>query len=70
MRVNQTAVLRYRAVFGAGFILLGLVTLWRVAAASAPAQSKITGLALAVVMIALGVVRLMPFLRARRGSGP
>ena len=70
MRVNQTTVLRYRAAFGLGFIVLGVVTLWRVATAAAPPQSKLIGAALAIVLIALGVVRVRQYARARRGAGP
>jgi hypothetical protein len=70
MRTNQTAVLRFRAVFGLGFLLLGLVMLWRIALTAAPAQNKIIGFVFALVMIALGVVRVRDYARARRGSGP
>ncbi len=70
MRTNQTAVLRFRAVFGLGFLLLGLVMMWRVALASAPAQNKVIGLVFALVMIGLGVVRVRDYVRARRGAGP
>jgi hypothetical protein len=70
MRTNQTAVLRFRAVFGLGFLLLGLVMLWRVLLTAAPAQNKLVGLAFGLVMIALGVVRVRDYARARRGAGP
>jgi hypothetical protein len=70
VRTRQTAVLRFRAVFGLGFLLLGLVMLWRVALAGAPAQNKLIGLAFALVMIGLGVVRIRDYARARRGGGP
>lgn len=63
MRVNQTIVLRYRAFFGVGFIGLGAVTLWRVAVASAPPNSKLLGGLLAVAMIGLGVARVMQYVR-------
>lgn len=68
MRVNRTTVLRYRAFFGVGFIALGGVTLWRVAVAAAPPNSKLIGGLLAVAMIGLGVARVMQY--ARRGAGP
>ncbi len=69
MRTNQTAVLRFRAVFGLGFLLLGLVMAWRVGFAAAPAQNKLIGIVFALVMIALGVVRIRDYARAR-GGGP
>ena len=69
MRINQRMLLRYRAVFGAGFVLLGAVTVWRVLAATAPPNSKILGGLLGVVMVGLGIARIMQYVRGR-GAGP
>ncbi|GAC1573633.1 MAG: hypothetical protein NVS3B7_05120 [Candidatus Elarobacter sp.] len=70
MRVNSSAVLRFRAAFGLGFIVLGGVTLWRVIVAAAPPNSKIMGGLLAVAMIGLGIARMMQYVRAKRGTPP
>jgi len=70
VRLNQRILLRYRAVFGAGFVLLGAVTVWRVIVASAPANNKILGALLGIVMVGLGVARIMQYVRGRGGAGP
>ena len=70
MRVSSTTVLRYRAAFGLGFIVLGAVTLWRVLVAAAPPNSKILGALLAVAMVGLGAARMLQYARHRRGAGP
>jgi hypothetical protein len=59
----------YRATFGLGFILLGALTLWRVATVPVPAGNKIIGVVLAVAMIALGAARIVQYLRYRRRIG-
>lgn len=69
MRVDRTVVYRYRAVFGLGFVVLGGVTLWRVVVAPAPANNKILGVLLAVVMIGLGAARLAQYARYRQSGG-
>ncbi|MDB5043404.1 MAG: hypothetical protein JWN27_4130 [Candidatus Eremiobacteraeota bacterium] len=65
MRVDRSAIYRFRAMFGLGFIALGVVTLWRVATAPAPTNSKIIGVVLALGLIGLGVVRLVQYARIR-----
>ena len=70
MRIDRRAMYGYRAAFGAGFIVLGIVTLWRIARVDAPAGNKVLGVMLAVAMIALGVVRLVQFARRPRGTPP
>ncbi|MBV8751013.1 MAG: hypothetical protein JO103_15000 [Candidatus Eremiobacteraeota bacterium] len=69
MRVNQRTVYRYRAGFGLGFVVLGAVTLYRVAVAPAPANTKILGLLLALALMALGGTRIAQYLRVRREDG-
>jgi hypothetical protein len=64
--MDRRTVLRYRAVFGAGFVVLGVVTLWRVLAAPAAAANKPLGVLLALTMLGLGVVRIAQYLRAQR----
>lgn len=66
---DRAAVYRYRAVFGGGFILLGAVTLWRVAIVPVPPGNKILGLLLACAMIGLGAARIVQY-RRYRGGGP
>ncbi len=65
MRVDRSAIYRFRAMFGLGFIALGVVTLWRVAAAPAPTNSKIIGVILALGLIGLGVARIVQYARIR-----
>jgi hypothetical protein len=70
MRNDRRIVYRYRAAFGLGFLVLGAVTLYRVAVIAAPPSNKILGASLAVAMIALGVARLVQYARYKRESGP
>jgi len=70
MRSDRRTVYRYRAVFGFGFLVLGAVTLYRVAVVDAPFGNKILGGLLALAMLALGVARLAQYVRFRRESGP
>ena len=65
MRIDQATVLRYRALFGAGFLVLGIIVLVRVVTAPAPPSSKVLGGAFALATIALGTVRLVTFAKAR-----
>ena len=69
MRSRQPAVYGYRATFGLGFVVLGVVTLWRIATVPVPPGNKIVGLALALAMIALGAARIIQYVRYRRGIG-
>jgi hypothetical protein len=66
---RQPAVYAYRAAFGLGFVVLGAVTLWKVASVAVPAGNKIIGAALAVAMIALGAARIVQYVRYRRRIG-
>ncbi|HEX3551572.1 MAG TPA: hypothetical protein VHT53_14395 [Candidatus Elarobacter sp.] len=66
MAANRPMLYAYRAVFGAGFVVLGGVTLWRVAVTAAPPNTKILGLLLACAMIALGLARIVQYVRYRR----
>jgi len=50
-------------------MVLGAVTLWRVAVAPAPPNNKILGVLLAVVMIGLGAARLVQYARYRQSGG-
>jgi hypothetical protein len=59
----------YRATFGLGFIVLGALTLWRVATVPVPAGNKIVGVVIAVAMIALGAFRIVQYVRYRRRIG-
>jgi hypothetical protein len=59
----------YRATFGLGFIVLGAVTLWRIATVPVPAGNKVIGVVLAVAMIALGAARIVQYVRYRRRIG-
>jgi hypothetical protein len=66
MRIDRRVVLRYRAAFGAGFIALGCVVLWRILMQPAPAANKGLGVVLALAMIGLGVARVATYVKARR----
>ena len=57
--------LRYRAIFGLGYLLLGALALWRLAAAPGVPQAKILGALVCAAMIALGAWRIGEYLRAR-----
>jgi hypothetical protein len=70
MRNDRRIVYRYRAAFGLGFLVLGGVTLYRVAVIDAPFSNKILGGLLALAMLALGVARLVQYARYKRESGP
>ncbi len=64
MRMNRTLA-AYRAFFGGGFVVLGAVTLWRIAVVPVPVNSKILGVLLAFAMIGLGVARIVQYVRLR-----
>jgi hypothetical protein len=66
MRADRPMVYRYRAVFGVGFLVLGAVTLWRIAIAPGPPSSKVWGAFFALALIGLGAARVGQYLRARR----
>jgi hypothetical protein len=59
----------YRATFGLGFVVLGAVTLWRVATVPVPPGNKVVGVVLALAMIALGAARIVQYVRYRRRIG-
>jgi hypothetical protein len=65
MRVDRRSIYRMRAAFGLGFIILGLVTVWRIATAPAPPNSKLIGGLLALVLIGLGTARVVQYVRLR-----
>ena len=69
MRVDRATVARFRAIFGLGYVLFGALALWRVFTAPAPPNAKLLGLLFALALIALGVVRLAAFAKARREEG-
>lgn len=66
MRVDRRSVYLYRALFGVGFLVLGAMTVYRVAVAPGPLTSKTLGLLTALVFLALGGVRIGQYVRARR----
>jgi hypothetical protein len=66
MRVDRRVIVRYRAAFGLGFIVFGIVVLWRLLIQPAPAANKGLGVVLAIAMIGLGVARVAMYLKARR----
>jgi uncharacterized membrane protein HdeD (DUF308 family) len=66
MRIDRPTVLRYRALFGLGFIILGLVMVTRVVVTPAPANSKVLGALLGLAILALGVARVVQYAKARR----
>ncbi len=68
MRPNNPALYAYRALFGAGFVVLGAVTLARVATVAAPANTKILGVLLACALIGLGLARIVQYVRFRKSG--
>lgn len=56
----------YRALFGLGFVVLGIVTAVRIGMVDAPASNKVLGVMFAIVLVALGGVRVWQYLRIRR----
>ena len=60
---------RARALFGVGFLALGAIALYRVAIAPAPPANKTIGAALGVAMVALGVFRIVQYVRWKREGG-
>ncbi|HEX3469351.1 MAG TPA: hypothetical protein VHT05_14820 [Candidatus Elarobacter sp.] len=67
--INRTVYLS-RALFGLAFIALGGVSAFRVLFKPAPPSYKVLGLTLAVVMVALGCVRIGQYLRWRNAPPP
>ncbi|HEY4440831.1 MAG TPA: hypothetical protein VGN14_10260 [Candidatus Elarobacter sp.] len=65
MRVDRRAIYRMRALFGVGFIILGLLTVWRATTTDAGGNSRIIGYVLAVALIGLGAGRIVQFVRLR-----
>jgi hypothetical protein len=65
MRVNRHSVYLYRALFGLGFMVLGAVVARNVAVSQTPGN-KLPGFLFAGVMIALGGVRIVQYVQARR----
>jgi hypothetical protein len=59
----------YRATFGFGFIVLGGLTLWRIATVAVPPGNKVIGVAIALLMIAYGAMRIVQYVRYRRRIG-
>ena len=57
-----------RALFGVGFLVLGAIALYRVAAPG-PSGNKIIGGVLGIAMVALGVFRIMQYVRWKREAG-
>jgi hypothetical protein len=60
--VTSSGYQRFRALLGAGFIVLGAVTLWRSIAIAGIGMHSIPSFVLGGAMIALGVFRLRDFL--------
>lgn len=60
--VASSGYQRFRALLGAGFIVLGAVTVWRSLALAGLGTQSIPSLVLGAAMIALGVIRLRDFL--------
>lgn len=65
MKVDKLTVLRFRAIFGLAYVLFGGLALWRVLAAHAAPNAKILGSLFGVALVALGIVRILAFVRAR-----
>jgi FAD/FMN-containing dehydrogenase len=69
MRRPQTlAQYRIRAISGAMFGLCGIIVAVELAIKPAPGNAKLIAFALPVVMVALAVVRIRDYFRARAAS--
>lgn len=60
--VRSSGYQRFRALLGAGFIVLGAITLYRTVAIAGVGTHSIPSFVLGAAMIALGVLRLRDFL--------
>jgi hypothetical protein len=69
MRIDRNSVHLYRAVFGVGFIVFGAIIARNIAVSATPGN-KLPGFLFAGVMIALGGVRIVQYVRARRRQQP
>jgi uncharacterized BrkB/YihY/UPF0761 family membrane protein len=58
-----------RAAFGIGFMVLGVLALYRVVTAAAPLNTKLIGAALGAAMVGLGIYRIVQYVRWRRAGG-
>ena len=67
--MKTLAVARIRAIIGAAFALLGAGIAVQLLLRPEPLKQKLLGLGFALVLIALGVVRVRGYLALRR-SGP
>ena len=63
--IDEYMRLRYKAIFGLAYVGFGLLAAYRVFFWPAPLSAKGIGLAFAVALVALGVVRIRAFARAR-----
>ena len=66
MRVDRGTIYRMRALFGVGFIILGLLVVWRAATTDAGGNSRVVGYVLAVALIGLGAGRIVQFVRMKK----
>jgi high-affinity Fe2+/Pb2+ permease len=64
--VKTLAVARIRAIIGAAFALLGAGIAVQLLLRPEPLQQKLLGLGFALVLIALGVVRVRGYLALRK----
>jgi hypothetical protein len=60
---------RYRMISGVIFSILGVVIAARIIALPGALQNKIAGFGFALVAIALGIVRIVQFVKARSTLG-
>ena len=65
--MNLTIV-RVRAAIGVAFAIVGVVIMGELLVKPAPFNQKLLGLAFAVVLVALGIVRVRAYLAARRSA--
>jgi len=69
MKRGSLGWFRYRMISGIIFSIMGLVIATELVRRPGAPQSKIAGLAFALVAIALGVVRIVQFVQARSQLG-
>jgi uncharacterized membrane protein HdeD (DUF308 family) len=69
MRRGTLAWFRYRMISGILFSIIGLIIAGELVQRPGALQNKIAGFGFAVAVIALGIVRIVHYLQARKRPG-
>ena len=63
-------IARLRAIIGAAFAVVGVVIMVELLLKPVPLNEKLLGLAFAATLVALGIVRVRMYVKARRPAEP